>query len=171
MEFEIKKIFAGWFHVAFIYDGKRIDIVSSSKWDNDAPKHFLKALYDIMSMEKGKTGSRYVLWDDEPGANLVALEKTKKGKVFIKIASIIEWYDIDIKLYGKGVPKGLEIKDVLFNKEININKFAESVVKSFYEYSTKEQIERYRDNWFGFPIYDFNNLKSLCDGSAFSYVG
>ena len=170
MEFEIKNIFAGWFRVSFIHNNKSISLVASNKWGNDAPRHFLIVLYDILSIEKGKIGSRYVLLDDEPGANLISFVKTKKGKVFLNISSIIEWYDIDIKLFGKRIPKGLEVKDELINVEIDINKFTESVVKAFEKYSTEEGKELYRENWFGFPEYEYRNLKALCDGTAFSDV-
>ena len=87
MEFEILKISDGWFKFGFTTDNKHVEMVTTSKWGNDGPKHLLIAFKEL---SKINYGLRYVILDDEPGANIVSFQKKKPGEIKGKIYAVIE---------------------------------------------------------------------------------
>ena len=168
MEFEIKKIHVGWFGMTFNTGDKNVYIVTTSKWLNDGPKHFLQAFNEILTINHGE---RYVILDDEPGANIICMKKIKPGIINIKIYAIIEWYDSRIKLYGEKMPEDLEIYERLLDYNFSTVKLSHDVLESFGEYSIGEKYEYYNKHWFEFPDDDYDKLKKIVSGSNMSDVG
>ena len=167
MEFQILKISDGWFKFGFTTDNKHVEMVTTSKWGNDGPKHLLIAFKEL---SKINYGLRYVILDDEPGANIVIFQKKKPGEIKVKIYSVIEWYDSRIKLYGNKVPEGLVLKDEILNHRFSTYKLSLAFLNEFGRYFVGQSLKKYNENWFEFPDDDYMDFKKIIEGQLYVNV-
>lgn len=163
VNFEITRIFAGWFDVRFITKEEKVEISASDAWGNDSPKYFLKMVSDFLDHER-KAG--YVLFDEEPGTYIICIEKDS----IYKLSVLYSGFDADerkeIKLHGKLTQKEFEtlIPDIemLFSTEnFSIDSFARTVLRSFEEYSSVPKMSEYEGNWMVFPKEELELLRRM----------
>ena len=72
INFEIQRIYAGWFDVLFKTNKEEVVVTASDAWGNDSPKLFLQILYELVDTHQY---SKYVIWDEEPGVYIIFLIK------------------------------------------------------------------------------------------------
>ncbi|SHL77609.1 hypothetical protein SAMN02745136_05674 [Anaerocolumna jejuensis DSM 15929] len=161
LNFEIKKICAGWFDAEFISNNKRVEISASDAWGNDSPKYFLQMISDILD---NKVNTSYVVFDEEPGTYMVCIEKNDSD---YSISILYSEFDDDLWTEAglRGVLSKDKIKEIMpIDKEIFVESgfsflaFARTVVRSFEEYSMNQYKETYEENWMDFPSTEFQYL-------------
>lgn len=73
INFEIQRIYAGWFDVLFKTSKEEVVVTASDAWGNDSPKLFLQILSELVDKPQY---SKYVIWDEEPGVYIIFIDKT-----------------------------------------------------------------------------------------------
>lgn len=160
VNFEIERIYAGWFDVSFQQDNKKLTISASDTWGNDSPGKFLEALYEFYVK---KASHRFVIWDEEPGVYFICLDKIENktrmivayseqdddelGEVFQNVVGDLSYEKI--KDYFD------DLQDLLIVENLNINHF----VRVVYERFCGCNIEEYQNHWMDYPHEQLEKLK------------
>lgn len=161
LNFEIVRIYAGWFDVKFTTEEKQVEISSSDAWGNDSPRNFLKMLCNLAD---NKTSNRYVVFDEEPGTYVVHIEK---GAV-CKFSILYSEYDYDkwpeVKMCGERKLEEVEtmipgMEELFIVTDFSLEAFARTVVRGFEEYFSVETRAEYEGNWMEFPEKEFLELR------------
>lgn len=165
INFEITDICAGWFDVAFITKQKELKISASDVWGNDSPKYFLRMLIDFL---EDRADSAYVTFDEEPGVNVVAIEKNEGYVLSVLYTEFDEGITRYIPLQGSLTREQLkssvpEIEELFFEGDFSFVAFCRAVLRSFEEYLWNERKAEYEEAWMEFPDEEFCKLKSLLD--------
>lgn len=162
VNFEIERIYAGWFEVVLYSDDFKIELSASDAWGNDSPKKFLEILCDLIMHENIH---RYVIWDEEPGIYVIYISKinqTCKLNIFFtenvyedvgEVTGILSYDELQCK-FG-------ELEELLSVDDLYFDYFVKMVVRSFQEYSKGEYREQYEENWMEFPHEELKKLEQL----------
>lgn len=162
VNFEIERIYVGWFEVCCRSYAKEVYFRASDAWENDAPKFFLLMLSELLRSDEI---SKYVVFDEEPGTYIVCIEKYKECKMQVLYSKFSddEWGNIE--LYGnlskEELEKKISISDELFEENIDLNHFVKTVLRSFEEYEKGQKLQEYEENWMKFPDKELKLLRSL----------
>lgn len=162
INFEIIRVYAGWFDVKFITEEKQVEISASDAWENDSPKYFLKMLIDLLNNE---SNVGYVVFDEEPGTYIVCLEQDKECKLSILYSNFDddEW---KIELCGERTRAQLEkiipdTEELFVANGFSLQHFVRTVYRSFEEYMTGERLIEYEVNWMNFPKDELEELRGI----------
>ena len=162
VNFEIVRIYAGWFDVKFVAEDKQIVISASDAWENDSPMHFLRMISGILT-NRIKDG--YVVFDEEPGTYIVCLETTEEVKLSILYSNFDddEWSKIGLQ----GELSRQEIEEIIPDTEelfvindFSIKLFAKTILRGFEEWSSDLQKTEYEANWMEYPQKEVDELKN-----------
>lgn len=155
--FSIFDIDSGWFDMKFNIDKETKAEISASYVLKESPKKLLILLTDLMA-EKIHTG--YVLFYNEPGANILSLEKG-----VLTIAYSEDNVDeINIPLYGNmtfdEISNSINIENIDLQQEIDVETFILSVYKAFSKYANNFVLyDKYEENWDYFPQKEWEAFK------------
>lgn len=162
INFEIMGIWSGWFDVKFITKEKQVEISASDAWENDSPKYFLRMIADILD---GRMNTGYVVFDEEPGTYIVCLESDRGCRLSVLCSDFCddEW---KTALHGELAREEIETiipdtEELFYVENFSIQTFAKPVLRSFEEWSTKEKMSEYEDNWMEFPQKELERLRGL----------
>lgn len=166
VNFEIERIFAGWFDIALRSDEFKIELSASDAWEKDSPKNVLKILCDLIMNENIH---RYVIWDEEPGIYIICISKiNQKCKLNIvysekdhdellkdvsEVTGILSYDELQCK-FGA-------LEELLSVDDLCLDYFVKTVARSFQEYSKGEHREQYEENWMEFPKEELKKLEQL----------
>lgn len=141
MLFKIINISYGWFEV----DINRQFILTNSHYLScDAPALLLEALCNLL---ENKINEEWLCWQDEPGANILKLEKDEEQL----IVEIHETERESFDLAHSGITLSEHTAKCLYSTKENLKEIAESIYMEFelYEYGIGRK--RYDKNWGEFP--------------------
>lgn len=163
LEFEILRIYAGWFDVRFFTSEKSCCIGASDAWDNDSPKYFLQMLIDLL---EGNTQAGYVVFDEEPGTYIACIECGEVNKLTVCYSRLDnhEWEAVDVhgNMTCRKLAKFIAIEKVfLVVEDFELRKFAQSVAEAFEKYTSKHKRDKYEGNWMAFPTEELDKLKEV----------
>lgn len=151
--FSIFDIDAGWFDMNFKINGKIVINIEASYIANgkESPKDLLVLLTDLLT-EKTDTG--YVLFYNEPGVDILSLEKGVLTSAYSEEEDKV--FQADVPLSGNmtfnEISNRIVIKQINFQEEIDIKLFAKSVYRAFYKYANNRLLyDKYEENWDYFP--------------------
>lgn len=164
LNFEIARIYAGWFDVKFVAQDKQIEISASDVWGNDSPMFFLRMILGILA-NRIKDG--YVVFDEEPGTYIVCLETTEEVRLSILYSDFDddEWTKIGLQgeLSRREIEEIIPDTEELFViNEFSIKAFAKTIFRSFEEWSSYSQKREYEANWMEYPQKEVYELKEYC---------
>lgn len=173
VNFEIIRIYAGWFDIKFITKEKQVEISASDAWGNDSPKYFLRMILDVLD---NKISAGYVIFDEEPGTYIVGLEKDTACKLFILYSDFDddEWRQTELhgELKRKEIETLIPNTEELFSVEnFSICSFARTVLRSFEECSSKAKMSEYEENWMEFPQKELEQLSRMLYRNEEELVG
>lgn len=161
INFEIQRIYAGWFDVQFKTDREEVVVTASDAWGNDSPKMFAQILSEISDKQNC---DRYVIWDEEPGVYIIFINK-KERCYNIKIAFSEFCHDelfADVRnvvgeiSYEEMCTK-LDDLELLFEcNDFDYVYLLKTVIRAFEEYNNGVV---YQDNWMDFPNRELDALK------------
>ncbi len=170
VSFRINAIENGWFEAELGTSSKRAAVSASNKWGNDAPKHLIKLINQLVS---GKILSGYVSFDEAPGTYIVFIDNTSDTTLLYVGYSCKEtchWNEIPT--YGECIASdftnAVPIKEVILFAEIDLARFADSVFKAFDCYTAERHVVAYEKNWTTFPTKDFHKLETLTQKNTYS---
>lgn len=161
INFEIQRIYAGWFDVQFKTDNEEIVVTASDAWGNDSPKLFLQILYEMLDED---VYNKYVVWDEEPGVYMIFISKTEEN-YSIKIAFSEFCHDelfSDIRnvvgdISFDEMRSKLNDLELLFEyNDVEFIFFLRTVIRAFEEY---ENSSEYLGNWMDFPHNELRAIK------------
>lgn len=163
VNFEIVRIYAGWFDVKFISENKEIEISASDVWGNDSPMHYLRLILGILN-NRVKDG--YVVFDEEPGTYIVCLETTETVKLSILYSDFDddEWTKIGLhgELSRQEIEKIIPNTEELFVvKDFSIQAFAKTILRGFEEWSLDLKKSEYEENWMEYPQKEVEELNNI----------
>jgi hypothetical protein len=162
VNFEIKRIYAGWFYVEFKGEDKQIMITASDVWDNDSPKYFLKMITECLIE---KQFNKYVVFDEEPGTYIVSIEKNETVILTVCYSKIegFEWNDLELHgdLSLEQIKSYIPIEKELIKIEIDLGYLAKTIYRSFEEYRFGTNRKEYEENWMKYPEAEFKQLSKL----------
>lgn len=160
--FSISDIDSGWFDMDFDINEKIINVTVSNLYNNDSPKELLVMLTDFLS---AKNDVEYVLFDGEHDTSIVSLEK----EILTVAYSTCGYVDrqnkgIYIDLRGNmtfdEVSNIIEIQNISFQIEIDVETFILSVYKAFSKYANNFVLyDKYEENWDYFPQKEWEAFK------------
>ena len=151
MLFKILSIHHGWFEVDF---DRGWPLTNSNYLGCDAPCLLLEALGDLL---EDKVTEAWLCWQDEPGANILNLEK-QDDKLLVRIYSADkDSYDLS---YG-GITLRNHIKECLFRTEAQLKDSIKNIFEEFGLYENGNGRQRYDTHWGNFPQQQYNRLKKL----------
>ena len=139
MNFEILKICAGWFDIAFITHNQKVEISASDAYGNDSPKFFIRTLAECL---QSNTYLGCIEFDDEPGTYVVLFEKGEECylKIYYSNFESASLGNVE-PIYGNEAYNcfidKINIYEELLNTRINLNFFARCVLRSFDEYKVE----------------------------------
>lgn len=170
--FKINAVENGWFEAEFRTFSKRIAFSASDKWGNDAPKHLIKLINQLIS-EKIKFG--YVTFDETPGTYILFIDNSSDTAllyVFYSTKETCHWKELHT--YGEislsELVKKATIKELLFFAEIDLAHLADSLYREFDVFTDEKRLSIYEENWNSFPAKEFNKLESFIHPEAYSHV-
>lgn len=158
--FNIERIRSGWFDAGFSVGGRTVFISASNVWGSDCPKLFLEALCRIAENK----GSRYAVFDEEPGTYIVYMERNDRLALEIFYSRLCrdKWEgayltgDISVKELQRHIP----FEERLFSVcDVDPDAFLSSVVESFSDYLSDRGTDIYKRNWGCFPAEELERLK------------
>lgn len=163
VNFEIVRIYAGWFDVKFVATEKQIEISASDAWGNDSPKYFLQMLVNLLE-RKSDTG--YVVFDEEPGTYIICIEKKDTYKVSVLYSEFDDDEWTKTGLHGELSQEEIETlipgtEELFMVEDFSFNAFVRTVFRSFEEYSALVRLDDYEGNWMEFPRKEFSKLSEL----------
>lgn len=163
LNFEIERIFAGWFDVKFITKDKQVVISASDTWLNDSPLYFLRMIIKLL---KNNITEGYVVFDEEPGTYFVSLETLGKSRLSILYSPLDDNELKNIELNGilsrNKIEEAISDTEELFEiEDFSIEAFSRAVLRSFEEWSSDVKIREYEGNWMEFPKTELLELKAL----------
>ena len=149
--FSISDIDAGWFDMDFKIKEKIVANIDASYIANKSPRDLLKILTDLIT-EKIDTG--YVLFFNEPGVDILSLEKGVLTIAYSEEED--EAFKGNIPLCGNmtfdEISNIIDIEKIDLQEEIDIKIFIHSVYKAFYKYANNRLLyDKYEENWDYFP--------------------
>lgn len=153
IDFEIQRIYAGWFDVLFKTNKEKVVVTASDAWGNDSPKLFLQILSELVDKPQY---SKYVIWDEEPGVYIIFIDKID-DLYNIKIAFSEFCHDelfADIRnvigdvSYDEMKSKLNDLELICEYNDIDYVYLLKTVVRAFEEY---ENSTDYSQNWMEFP--------------------
>lgn len=162
INFEIGRVYAGWFDVVFRYNNKDVSIRASDAWDYDSPKYFLQMLSECYRADRC---SKFAVFDEEPGTYYVCLLKDTKVTLTVFYSTLTHdelTIDFERELSAKEIMKCVNAgKDkIILQEEIDLDYFIHTVIRAFEEYELAERNVWYEENWMDFPMVEFEKLKS-----------
>lgn len=161
VNFKISDINSGWFDVEFSTYVKRVAISACDKYVNDTPKHLISVLNQLLS---GNASSGYVSFDERPGTYVVCFEKKSDWllRIYYTEKESCEW---KIPSYGtlsiSKLMRAVPAKEMLLFAEFDLSYFAQSVYRSFDQYTNSRHLKVYETQWNSFPVKEFNLLDSF----------
>lgn len=170
--FVIHAIENGWFEAEFRTFSKGTAISASDKWGNDAPKHLIKLINQLIS---NKIKSGYVTFDETPGTYVLYIDNSENTAfvyIFYSTEETCHWKDFPA--YGEislsELISHIPIKESLFFAEINPGYLADSLYKAFEAYTDKKHRTLYEENWGLFPTKEFNKLELLTQQTSYPHM-
>lgn len=161
INFEIQRIYTGWFDVLFKTEKKEVAVTASDAWGNDSPKLFLHILCEMLDKD---IYNKYVIWDEEPGVYIIFINKTEEN-FNIKIAFSEFCHDelfSDIRnvvgdISYDEMRNKLNDLELLFEyNNVDFIYFLRTVIRAFEEY---ENTSEYLENWMDFPHNELDAIK------------
>ena len=148
--FNILDLHYGWFDIKI----GEYYLTNSDYLGCDAPKLLLKGLCNIL---ENKTNVEWLCWQDEPGAEILKLER-KNDNIIIEIYGT-DKESFDLEYSGTSLKDN--IKKLTYTIDIDLIKFSKYVCKEFYIYENGNAKEIYEYNWDKFPQKEFDKLKNI----------
>lgn len=161
VNFEIQRIYAGWFDVLFKTEKEEIAVTASDAWGNDSPRLFLQILCELVDKQ---IYNKYVIWDEEPGVYVIFINKIEEvynikiafsefdhDELFADIRNVIgdmSYEEMSSKL------KDLEL--IFECNNIDYVYLLRTVVRAFEEY---ENSAEYQENWMDYPHKELAAIK------------
>lgn len=148
--FKIFRISNGWFDICI---GGQFYLTNSDYLGCDAPMLLLEALCDIL---ENKAGESWLCWQDEPGANILNLEK-QGNRLIIRI------YGADndsMSLDYNGIALSRHITKCVFKVEENITIVSKNILEEFSLYENGHGREIYDSHWGEFPEQQYIRLRN-----------
>lgn len=170
--FMIHAVENGWFEAEFRTFSKGTAISASDKWGNDAPKHLIKLINQLIS---NKIKSGYVTFDETPGTYVLYIDNSEAAAfiyIFYSTKETCHWKDfptygeISLSEFIAHIP----IKESLFFAEIDLGYLADSLYKAFEAYTTGKYLTLYEENWSSFPAKEFNRLELLIQQASYPHM-
>lgn len=170
--FIIHAVENGWFEAEFRTFSKGTAISASDKWGNDAPKHLIKLINQLIS---NKIRSGYVTFDETPGTYILYIDNSEDTTflyIFYSTKETCHWKDFPT--YGEislsELIANIPIKESLFFAEIDLGYLADSLYKAFEAYAVQKHFTLYEKNWTSFPTKEFNKLEMLTQQTSYSHM-
>ena len=162
VNFEIVRIVAGWFDVKFVTNEKQVEISASDAWGNDSPRYFLRMIIDFFC---NKINAGYVIFDEEPGIYIVCIESNDEPQLSI-LYSGFDDNEVKIDVHGNLTRKEIEglladTEELLSVSDFSLQLFANTLFRSFDEWSSKSKMNEYEWNWMVFPKAEIEQLSML----------
>lgn len=163
VNFEIVRIYAGWFDVRFVAEDKKIEISASDAWGNDSPMFFLRMILGILT-NRIKDG--YVVFDEEPGTYIVCLETTEEVRLSILYSDFDDDEWTKIGLQGELLRREIEeiipeTEELFVANDFSIEAFSKTILRGFEEWSSGSKISEYEANWMEYPKQELFELEKL----------
>ena len=164
VNFEIERVFAGWFDASFIHEKKKITISASDVYGNDGPKILLEKFIEFYQED---VPQKIVVWDEEPGRYFIIFTRINKECCI----SISYSYEAEDNLQDKTInqiddfsknqlrDKLHDWEDLLVVENIDIN----YLLKVFYERFSELDIAEYQNHWMNYPNIQLEKMKMLVD--------
>lgn len=170
--FKINAVENGWFEAEFRTYSRRIAVSASDKWGNDAPKHLVKLVNQLVS---GKIKSGYVTFDETPGTYVLFIDNSSDTSllyIFYSTRETCHWKELHT--YGEmslsDLLKKIEVKELLFFAEVDLVHLADCLYREFDIYTDSKYLSLYEENWNSFPTKEFNKLEALIRPEAYSHI-
>ena len=169
--FKINAVENGWFEAEFRTYSRRIAVSASDKWGNDAPKHLVKLVNQLVS---GKIKSGYVTFDETPGTYVLFIDNSSDTSllyIFYSTRETCHWKDLHThgSIALSDFLNIIPVKEVLLFAEIDLKHFADSIYREFDIYTENRHLSCYEENWNAFPVKDFHKLESMTLEHAYSH--
>lgn len=170
--FKINAVENGWFEAEFRTCSKRIAVSASDKWGNDAPKHLVKLVNQLVS---GKINSGYVTFDETPGTYILFIDNSSDTSLLYIFYSTKETCHCkDFHTYGEmtlsDLLKKIEIKELLLFAEVDLEYLTDNLYREFDLYTDPRHLSIYEENWNSFPSKEFNKLEALIRPENYSHI-
>lgn len=140
VNFEIERVFDGWFDASFIHEKKKITISASDVYGNDGPKILLEKFIEFYQED---VPQKIVVWDEEAGRYFIIFTRINKECCI----SISYSYEAEDNLQDKTI------------NQIDIN----YLLKVFYERFSELDIAEYQNHWMNYPNIQLEKMKMLVD--------
>lgn len=161
VNFEIQRIYAGWFDVLFKTEKKEAAVTASDAWGNDSPKLFLQILCEMLDKD---IYNKYVIWDEEPGVYVIFINKIKEvynikiafsefshDELFADIRSVVG------EISYEEMCTKLNDLELLFEcNDFDYIYLLRTIVRAFEEY---ENSAEYLENWMDYPHQELAAIK------------
>jgi len=161
VNFEIERVFSGWFDASFIHKKKKITISASDVYGNDGPEKLLDKFIDFYQDDGAQ---KIVVWDEEPGCYFIIF--TKNDKDYSMSISYSE--DAEDALRGKNIDVFSkeqlctmlqDWEDLLVVENIDID----FLLRVFYERFSELDIGEYENHWMSYPSTQLVKMKTIMD--------
>lgn len=158
--FHISEVNAGWFDVILSDRSKTIVVTASAYLSNDAPYEFLAAINDLCAANLDDTPiTRWVCWDEEPGAYIWKLERQYKTITIGVYTAKRDSYAISLKDRQNLDCEEIDCTD--FETTGDFHGFIKEVAESFEKIkSLNREDKNYEKQWGTFPDIELSKLKS-----------
>ena len=162
VNFEIERVFAGWFDVSFSFGKDNVVISASDVYGNDGPRMLLEKFSEFYY---DKCPQKVIVWDEEPGNYFIIFNRVENNCSL----SISYSQEAEDKLTQKvrdiidEVPKSELVdllddwEDLLVVENIGMEHLLKVMFERFSEFDTKE----YENNWMDYPNEQLDNIKNM----------
>lgn len=164
VNFEIERVFAGWFDASFIHEKKKITISASDVYGNDGPKILLEKFIEFYQED---VPQKIVVWDEEPGCYFIIFTRTDKD-CSMSISYSEEAEDAlrgktidEIDDFSKNQLSAMlqDLEDLLVVENIDIY----YLLKIFYERFSELDLAEYQNHWMDYPSTQLEKMKTIMD--------
>lgn len=164
VNFEIERVFSGWFDASFIHEKKKITISASDVYGNDGPKMLLDKFIDFYQDD---VTQKIVVWDEESGCYFIIFTRTDKD-CSMSISYSEEAEDAlrgktidEIDDFSKNQLSAMlqDLEDLLVVENIDIY----YLLRVFYERFSELDLAEYQNHWMDYPSTQLEKMKTIMD--------
>lgn len=149
--FKIDRIMHGWINFRL---GDNL-LEASYFLNYDLPK---KLIEKIINLIKNKSDEEWLYLQNEPGAEIMCIDKTDNAVCFTCYDCKKESYELDQRNESR---EQFCCTDKLFSINIDTYDIIDSIVSEFSLYEDGNGRMLYEYHWGGFPIKEYNEIKSI----------
>ena len=151
MVFKIYSVSHGWFEVDF---DREFLLINTNVTGCDAPLLLLESLCELL---ENKTTETWLLWQNEPEANVLNLEL--QGDMLA--IRVYDTNDERFSLDYSGITLREHVVNCLYKAKADFIETVKNILNEFSLYENGNGRRRYEAHWGAFPQTQYHCLKSL----------